>query len=370
MSRTVEVAILGGGIVGCAAAYYLAREGMDVAVIERDGIGNAASGYALGLLNPLVGNGIPGPLSSFADTAFTEHVQLWSRLEEESGIDFHGRMMPHLQLALDDEDVLSLSEEVTRWNNADGFSARWLDASDVLALEPRIREDILGAAWLEDIGMVDSHLLTRALVEADTRSSARVIEDHVVGFESSNNRVTTVKTAQGKIECGTVVVAMGPWSGVVGEWLGSNVPVAPFKGQIVRLEGLTPPLKYHVAHSGAIVQKADGMVWVASTEEEAGFDLSTTGEARESLLHQVARFLPSIMDARLVMQTACLRPRTPDGMPVLGKTPGFENVYIATGAEKKGILFGPVMGKVIADLIVRKSTSLQINGFEPERFSD
>ena len=153
------------------------------------------------------------------------------------------------------------------------------------------------------------------------------------------------------------------------EWTGLRIPVTPLKGQIVRLEGLSPPLEYHVAGPGAVVQKADGKLWAAATEEEAGFDLSTTSQARQDLLERAARVLPSVTQARILEQTACLRPRTPDALPILGKVPERDNVYLATGGGKKGVLLAPAMGVVLADLIVRGETRLPIDEFAPERFA-
>ena len=178
-----------------------------------------------------------------------------------------------------------------------------------------------------------------------------------------------VRTAGGEVACHTVVVATGPWSGAVEEWTGLRIPVTPLKGQIVRLEGLSPPLEYHVAGPGAVVQKADGKLWAAATEEEAGFDLSTTSQARQDLLERAARVLPSVTQARILEQTACLRPRTPDGLPILGKVPSRKNVYLATGGGKKGVLLAPAMGVVLADLIVRGETRLPIGDFAPGRFA-
>ena len=179
-----------------------------------------------------------------------------------------------------------------------------------------------------------------------------------------------MRTAGGEVACHTVVVATGPWSGAVEEWTGLRIPVTPLKGQIVRLEGLSPPLEYHVAGPGAVVQKADGKLWAAATEEEAGFDLSTTADARRSLLDRAAQVLPAVTQARILEQTACLRPRTPDGLPILGRVPERDNVYLATGGGKKGVLLAPAMGVVLADLIVRGETRLPIGDFAPARFAD
>ena len=368
MGHAVDVAIIGGGVTGCAAAYYLTREGLDVAVIDHQGIANAASGYALGLLNPLSGALIPGRLASFAIEAFDEHLRLWPQLEEESSIDFQGVMMSHLEVVLDETDMSPVRNEMERWNDAHGFSARWLEGQAVRTLDSRIADEVVGAVLLESLGMVDSRLLTRALMDAACQRGASIVEERALGISWSGDRAVCVSTIGGEIACRAVVFATGPWSGVVGEWTGLDIPVTPLKGQIVRLEGLSPPLRYHIAGPGAVVQKADGKLWVAATEEEVGFDLTTTSEARQSLLERTARVFPSVSHVRVLEQTACLRPRTPDSLPILGAAPNRENVYLATGGGKKGVLLAPAMGRVVADLVVRGETLLPIDDFAPGRF--
>ncbi len=370
MKHPPDVAVIGGGVAGCAAAYCLAAEGLEVAVIDHQGIGNAASGYALGLLNPLSGAEIPGRLATFASHAFLEHLRLWPPLQEESSIDFQAGMMPHLEIVLDETNTPPMRKEMRRWNATDGFSARWLDDKDVQALDSRLADGIVGAVLLERLGMVDSQALTRALMDAACQRSARFVNDRATGISWSGSRAVGVRTAKGEVACHAVIIATGPWSSQVAEWIGLEIPVTPLKGQIVRLEGLRPPLEYHIAGPGAVVQKADGKLWAAATEEEADFDLSTDADARHSLLDRAAQVLPSVTQARVLEQTACLRPRTPDALPILGCAPSRENLYLSTGGGKKGVLLAPAMGRAVADLIVRGETRLPIEDFTPGRFAD
>ena len=225
-------------------------------MIEHQGIGNAASGYALGLLNPLSGALIPGRLAAFAREAFDEHLRLWPRLEDESSIDFQGRMMPHLEVVLDERGVPPLWEEMERWNAADGFSARWLDGQGVRALDDRIADDVVGAVLLERLGMVDSQQLTRALMDAACQRGASIVDDRATRITWSGDRAVGVRTAKGEVACHTVVIATGPWSGAVEEWTGLHVPVTPLKGtdrQARRAESSSG-----VPRSGARRSRAEG----------------------------------------------------------------------------------------------------------------
>ena len=119
-----------------------------------------------------------------------------------------------------------------------------------------------------------------------------------------------------------------------------------------------------------ILQKADGMVGVGTTEESVCFDLTRTEAARKDLMERALRVMPCLSGLGQVRHTTCLRPVTPDRMPILGRVPGREGVYIATGGEKKGILLGPSMGKAIADLVIDSETTLPIDHCRMERFPE
>ena len=394
MAKQAKVAVLGAGIVGCAAAYYLANEGARVTVIERNRAASGASGYAFGLLNPLTGTGIPGPMQPLAEAAFGIHRELALDLDRRAGEeDIQSRMVPHLELNVGPDEENVLRKQMDRWDGSEGFSARWLEPRELIELEPRFDPGIREAVLLQDVVLLDSRRLTRAVWQAARERGAEHVTGEVMGLKSEGDRPSGVVVGDKEIDCDAVVVALGPWSGVASPWLGMNVPVKPLKGQMLHLEGLTPRLEYHVHGEGHLsfdpaedqsnspregdrtgpgcvfAQKADGLLWVGATEEDLGFDLDTTTEAMDGLMEQATRLMPSIGEQRVVAQTACLRPITPDRMPIVGRVPGWDGVYLATGAEKKGILIGPAMGRAAADLVVRGTTSIPIAAFGMGRFS-
>ncbi len=369
MPATSEVVVLGAGAAGCAAAYYLARESVKVTVIEREAIGCGASGYALGLLNPLTGEGIPGPMEPVVMASFRMHQELWPALRQDSGVDFQAELVPHLELCFTPEDVARQRAEMERWSRAGGFTCRWLEGDEVRKLEPRLSTHVVGAVLLERVGMLDSYRYTLALAQAAERHGATIRHGVAVGVREEGAGARVV-LQDGELTCGAVVVALGPWSDVAAQWLGTPLPVEPLKGEIIRLEGLTPPLKYHLHGACSVVQKRDGQVWVAATVERAGFDTTLTPRARDTLMHNALEMVPSLVAQRLTLQTACLRPVTPDSQPIIGRAPGHQRVFLATGAEKKGILISPAMGKAVADLVLRGKTDLPVGGFGAERFAE
>jgi glycine oxidase len=131
-----------------------------------------------------------------------------------------------------------------------------------------------------------------------------------------------------------------------------------------------PPFNVSLNYQGNYVDsKADGLVWAGSTEEETGFNDHASSRGRDSILGDLAHMAPSVVSAPIVNHTACLRPVTPDGIPIVGRLPGWDNLYLASGAGRKGILWSVGMSQVAADLITQGET--EISGAEflsPNRF--
>ena len=139
---------------------------------------------------------------------------------------------------------------------------------------------------------------------------------------------------------------------------------------ILRLQAPGPAVECSVGwgHNYATT-KTDGLLWAGTTEEEAGFDEESTHAARDEVGAALLRMLPAMADAQVAHQTACLRPVASDGLLVLGCVPGLDQVYVATGGARKGILYGPVIGHAIADLVLGRDTRVALDAFAPGRFA-
>ncbi len=370
MPVTTDVAIIGGGAAGCAVAYYLAEAGIKSTIIEREGVGSQASGYAAGGLNPLTGHGIPGPLGKLAWESFRMHHGLYPELGELTAIDYQLRRVSEIKLTLDESGVSELEALARRFNAEPGFEASTVDHAQAAEIEPRINTGFAGCVIASGNYQLDSLAFTQALYTAALHAGTEFWPGTVHGIEVHGETATRVLLDDGELDCGQVVLAMGPWSRRAESWLNAYIPVDPLKGEIVRMRLQGEPLAYDISCEGAsIYSKTDGQIWCGTTEEWRGFDRQPLDATRESIIAKIRRILPSITDATLEMHTACLRPVTPDWLPILGRVPGYRNAWLATGAGKKGILLAPGIGKSVADLIASGATALSIDNFAPERFA-
>ncbi len=369
-SEKSDVVIVGGGIAGIVTAYYLTREGVSCVVVERDHVASHASGFAYGGIGHLGRSGSPGPNHSVAALSTALHAELKDVLADENDIDIEYRTKPVISLAFTDEEAQAVKANMASQELEIGTPARWIDLQDLLEIEPRINPAAIGAIVTEGNTNLHPQRLTLALARVTERQGMTIRTGTVTGIRREHSRVTAVTLADGEIATGRVVLAAGPWIGQMSEWLGVNIPVQPLKGQILRLWAPGPPVQGSISWSSQYAtSKPDGLLWTGTTEEEAGFDETTTEEARSEIMASVTHMLPYTSGARVVMQTACLRPVTPDKALLLGPVPGWEGVYLATGGGRQGIFLGPGIGRVTADLVLGNPPSAPIDGLTLDRFA-
>ena len=382
MPETADVVVIGAGVVGCSVAYYLAREGVNVTLLEWEAIGSGASAHATGSLSLLGAEFSPGASFQMARAAYSEFLEIVPELEAATGMDLLYQRRPSLRLALDVEEA-DLIKSLMVWQQPH-VKMYWIDAGEVHAIEPRLSPSIVGAVYEDESAQLDSYRLNLALGRGAELKGANILQREVTGLVTSGATVSGVKTAAEDIHCGTVVVAAGTWSRTFTPWLGFPVPVRPMKGERLLLNYPGEPLSALISSPkrGHMISRMDGLTSVGSTggrdydqKELFGgeeFDRQPTETARLELLQRAIDVFPDLERAELVQQLAGSRPLSPDSKPIIGPVPGREGVLLATGHTTKGIHLGPITGRIIADYICRGSTEVvsDMSQFLPDRFAD
>ena len=382
MPESADVVVIGAGVVGCSVAYYLAREGINVTLLEREAIGSGASAHATGSLSLLGAEFSPGASFQMARASYDEFPQLVAELESATGMDLLYQRRPSLRLALDDEEV-DLIKSLMVWQQPH-VKMRWIDGREVRSIEPRLSHDIIGAVYEDESAQLDSYRLNLALARGAELKGASILYREVTGLVADGPAISGVKTTSGDIPCGAVVVAAGTWSRAFTSWLGFPVPVRPMKGERLLLNYPGEPLPVLISSPkrGHMISRGDGFTSVGSTggrdydQKELfwgeEFDRQPTETARLELLRRAIDVFPDLERAELVQQLAGSRPLSPDSKPIIGPVPGWEGVLLATGHTTKGIHLGPVTGRIIADYICRGSTEAvsDMTEFLPDRFAD
>lgn len=367
---TTDVAIIGGGVIGSAIAYFLSKAGVQTLLVERAEIAAESSSAAAGLLSPLGNLNGPGEFADLILASNTLILDLIPELEALSSESMEYRRWGSLHTATNEQEAVHLRTQMDAWT-ALGWQVRWLNGNEARQQEPRLAPTIVGAVSAPQEGSIKPAGATRAYAGAARRLGARFIErTEVTGIERTGSRVTGLRTTKGEtIACAQVVLAAGAWSSSAGDWLGLSIPVQPVRGQILALKQIEPPIEHILFGEGVyLVPKPDSTIFVGATVEQVGFDKRVTAAGISGLLASAVRLVPELADASIERMWAGLRPWSADGRPILGRAPGWENVTLATGHSAIGFETSAISGQGIAELLATGQTPAIIRPFGLERF--
>jgi len=369
-TKHADVVICGGGVIGLATAYHLAQRGVPTLIIEADAVAAGASGAAAGLLSPPTLAQLRTPFGPLLQSSFDAHLALAGHLPDESGVDYEFARGGMLQVALTDVEERTDRERVAAERRA-GLPTRWLDPDEARSLCGWIDLPIRGAVLPADNAQCDAYRFSLALLAAAERLGASVRTGRVTGVARTGDRLTGVYVGEELIPCGTAVFAMGPWTKAAASWFQTPVPIEPLKGQIVRVRTSQPAPRYGFGDHGDnyATPKASGLVYLGTTEERAGFDISPTTAARDQILAFALRASATLGEADVIQQTACLRPLSADGLPIISPVPGLQGAFVGSGHGRKGILLAPLSGQLLAQLVLGEQPALDLRPFDLRRFS-
>lgn len=371
---TADVIVIGGGAIGCAIAWTLARRGQHVTVLESATPGREATWAAGGMLSPL-GEAAHSPsFLSLASASLDLFDAFSRRLMDSTGIDVEYRMHGKLHVALDPEDEATLDRMVAAGGP---FGARRITAREALALEPALTERVTGAVVVERDHTVNNRYLGQALWAAATAAGADVrLGVRASGIAISDGTFRGVTLADGEtLRSRAAVVAAGAWSGRLGG-LPSPLPVRAVRGQMVavhasmsEVRGGRPLIRRAIEGRHCyMIPRDSGRVLIGATVEEVGFRTGPTPAGIAAMLAAGLELVPGIADLPMTETWAGFRPGTPDRLPILGAAPDVDGLFYACGHFRNGILLAPVTAEVIADLVTGTEPTVSIDAFRAERF--
>jgi glycine oxidase len=250
-----------------------------------------------------------------------------------------------------------------------GIRCEWVEGPRLQRLEPGLSDHVFGAAYSPRERHVNPGLITRAFASAAAKAGATIREKvALTGFLGRGAMLDGVKTNKGDEHADAVVLAAGPWTGDLTRRLGFPLRTPPMRGQMLayRSGAVTHALW---GDDGYLVPKPGGIVFAGATVEDAGFRKYTTKTGIAGLQRMARALVPALKGASLASSWAGLRPGSPDGLPVLGLVPGRENVYIAAGHFRNGVLLAPITGKALGALILNGREDPLIAPYTPERFA-
>lgn len=360
-----DVVIVGGGVVGCAAACYLARAGVRTILVEAGRIGAEASGRNGGAIRQHGRSRGDLPLAMASLT-------LWREFAREAAFDFYFRQRGDAVVAFTEAEMERLRRTARTYRSL-GLEVQVLEGAEARRVLPLLTPAARGISYCPGDAQAYPALATRALAEAAVRAGAAVLTDEpVTGLIRQADRVTGVVTARRRIACGAVVNAAGPWAQQIAEMAGVRVPILPRRSQIMVTERASPDLIVpFVSGNGMYCRQSpyhNIVIGGGGPWEQVGYDRSGTLPTISRLAARFVEVFPALRDLRVIRAFAGIVELTPDHLPLLGPVPGAEGLIMAAGLSGNGFALGPGMGHLVADLLLGREPIVPIEGFRVDRF--
>jgi glycine oxidase len=388
VTRRVDVAVVGAGVIGLASAWRLAQRGATVAVVD-PAPGSGASGVAAGMLAPVTEARLgEDALLRLNLASLARWPGFVAEVESAAGRTVGFRTDGTLMVAADADDRAALDDLASR-HRAMGLTVEPLRGREARRLEPGLAPGVRGGLLAADERSVDPQALVGALLAAAEAAGVVLVHGAVDGLviPPGGDRVTGVEMASGAadesvgedrtMEAGTVVLAAGCQSRNLGGLPhDARPPVRPVKGQVLTLrqppgDPLVTRTLRGIVHGATVylVPRDDGRIVVGATVEERGWDVTPTAGGAYELLRDALELVPGLDDAELVAVRAGLRPGSPDDLPMVGPG-GIDGLVVATGHHRNGILLTPITADAVAAVVSGEPVPGEVAPCDPRRFAE
>jgi glycine oxidase len=369
-ARVSDILIVGGGVIGLSIARALSKKGCGrITILERGEIGKEASFAAAGMLAPQAETDASDEFFHFCSESNASYPQFAEELRDETGVDIELDRSGTLYLAFTEHD----SAEIRRryeWQKSARLEVEHLTAQETRKTEPFVSPDVLESLLFPNDRQVENRKLLHALRKFAEINGIGIRENtEVKNLSIDCGRITGVETGTEKFSAEIVVLATGAWTSLIKADSFFLPQIKPIRGQMMSFFNAQRMFS-RVIYSprGYLVPRADGRILAGATVEDAGFDKSVTDAGIALLRDHALEIAPSLVNLEIRESWANLRPFAADGLPVLGAIAGCENLFVATGHYRNGILLAPLTAKIMADKIVDGKDSDYLRSFGVRRF--
>lgn len=380
-----KVIVIGGGLIGTSAAYYLSKAGAQVTLLEAHDIAAGTSGACDRAI--MMQSKAPGPLLQLA----LESARMYQDLEEELEADLEYRKGGGMIVFETPEEREAIRSLVLRQREA-GLDVQLISAEEARQRQPGLSSHILGSTWWEHDAEVNPLNVSFALARGAKRLGASIrLQAKVTRLLAENERITGVEVSGEALYADAVVVALGVWTPHLLSPLGLDVPIIPRRGQILVSERLPPFVEGNVLGAAYITSKLSkngggtgatesagvglslgqtnsGTLLIGGSREFKGYELETSVEITRAIGQAAVRLFPSLANVRILRTFAGLRPFTPDGKPIIGNVPELAGLFVAAGHEGDGVALSPVTGRLIANVVTGVNPEFDLSPFSLARF--
>lgn len=370
MRETADAAIVGGGVVGCALAFQLARRGLKVVLMERAELGSQSTARCAGGVRQQFSGEVNVRLQRLA-------VRLLQHFHEETGGHADFRQIGYLFLLTTPEEVTDWRRYLAMWHRLGLTEARWVTPEEARELVPVLDiEDVLGGTFCPSDGLASPADVTAGYAAAARRHGARLEEGvTVTGIKSHGGRVCAVQSTAGDVATPLVFDCAGAWSAEIGRLAGVDVPVKPYRRHIFVTDTFpevarATPMTVDFATSLYFHPEGDGvLLGMSDREEPSTFSTEVSWDFLERTVQVAARRAPALERAGIRTAWAGLYETTPDHQAILGPVRDVEGFWCACGFSGHGFMQAPAAGLVLAQLLVEGWSEVDVSAFAHDRFA-
>jgi sarcosine oxidase subunit beta len=368
--ESADVVIAGGGIMGCALAYELAKRKVDVILLERETLGSQSTGKCAG--------GVRQQFSIEANVRLQRmSVKMLEAFESDTGHPADFRQIGYLFLFTQPQQVEDFRHNMEMWHRVGLTEARWVDPAEAAKMVPVLNvDDVLGCTFCPSDGIASPADVTSGYVAAARSLGARLKEGvAVTGIDTASGRVQGVRTSAGDIATRMVVNCAGAWAASIGRLAGLEIPVLPYRRHIA-VTGTFPavprttPMTVDFHTSLYFHPEGDGvLIGMSDRSEPPGFGTDVNWEFLEKMFEQAARRAPVLAGAGVKTAWAGLYESTPDHQAILGPVAELEGFWCAAGFSGHGFMQAPAAALLVTQLLLDHTSEIDISTFAFERFA-